>query len=113
MKRIGLALVMIIGMVMLSNVNNEIVGQDKKDTKKVDAKDPKKTDTKEAKKDSVGGIEIYKGKNGFRYRIVDGEGKTIVMPIANKAWDTREEVIKALDALKVTLEKAKPVDVKE
>lgn len=35
------------------------------------------------------------------------------MPIPNKSWETREEVIKALDALKETLNKAKPVDVKE
>jgi hypothetical protein len=35
------------------------------------------------------------------------------MPIPNKTLETREEVIKALDTLKETLNKAKPVDVKE
>lgn len=75
-----------------------------KDTKKIE---DKKKDT------AAGGIEIYKGKNGFRYRIVDSEGKTVAMPIPNKAWETRAEVIKALDALKETLNNSKPVDVKE
>lgn len=35
------------------------------------------------------------------------------MPIPNKTWETREEVVKAPDALKRTLNKAKPVEMKE
>ena len=109
MIRIVLALSMVVGLALMTSVGVEAQVKGK-----VDPKDTKKVDAKESKKEAgVGGIEIYKGKNGFRYRVVDAEGKTIVMPIPNKSWETREEVLKALEGLKETLNKAKPVDVKE
>ena len=61
----------------------------------------------------VGDVEIFKGKSGFRWRVVDSDGKTIAMPPASTAWDKKEDVIKALDELKQTLNKAVPKDVKE
>jgi hypothetical protein len=96
MKRLLLALALLAGVTLAS-------------TKIVDAqvkKDPKKDA-------AVGAIEIYKTKAGMRYRIVDAEGRTIAMPPPAKHWDTREDVVKALDELKQTLNKAKPMDVKE
>lgn len=71
----------------------------------------------QTKKDAVpaklGEVEIFKGKAGFRWRVVDTDGKTIAMPPASKAWETKEEVGKALDELKETLNKVKPKEVKE
>ncbi|MCE9533980.1 MAG: hypothetical protein K8T89_23090 [Planctomycetes bacterium] len=100
MRRALLSLALMTGMLGFTTMGVE--AQQKKDTPKTEKKEEK-----------AGGIEIYKGKNGFRYRIIDAEGKTVAMPLANKAWETKEEVLKALDELKATLNKAKPVDAKD
>jgi hypothetical protein len=96
MKRLLLALALLAGVTLAST--RVVDAQAKKDTKK-DA--------------AIGAIEIYKAKAGMRYRIVDADGKTIAMPPPAKHWDTREDVVKAIDELKQTLNKAKPMDVKE
>jgi hypothetical protein len=66
-----------------------------------------------AKKAPSGGIEIVKSKEGFRYRIVDAEGKPVAMPTAKRYWETRAEVIAEIESLKQTLNNATPRDVKE
>jgi peptidoglycan hydrolase CwlO-like protein len=81
-------------------------------TTSIEAQTKKDSPTKPAPA-KLGEVEIYKGKAGMRWRIVDSEGKTIAMPPASKTWDTKEEVLKSLEELKETLNKAKPVDVKE
>ena len=81
-------------------------GQVKKDVKK-DAKkgEPKKGEAK-GKEMPVGSIEIYKAKDGYRFRIKDGEGKS--MAIASKGYAEKEDVVKLLDAIKATMNPAKP-----
>lgn len=108
MFRAVLTVSMIFGVAMLCEVGADAQTKTKdKDTA------TKKVEEKKKDAAAAGGIEIYKGKNGFRYRIVDADGKTVAMPIPNAAWDTKEGVLKAIDALKETLSKAKPVEVKE
>jgi uncharacterized protein YegP (UPF0339 family) len=79
------------------------------------AQDTKKAaqDKKKADKGKVGTVEIYKGKNGFRYRVKNADGKTIAMPLPQAAWETKKECEEAIDDLKETLTKGKVVDVKE
>ena len=101
MIRAFLALAMFAGVVGLASMNIE--AQTKKDAppaKKVEAA-------------KLGAVEIYKGKAGMRYRIVDAEGKTIAMPPPAKHWETKDDVIKAIDEVKDTLNKVKPTEVKE
>ena len=95
-----LALVLALG-VLASNGISPADAQDKAKTKKT-------KDTKAAK-DAAGTIEIYKGKDGFRFRIKDGEGKSLA--ISTRARETRAEVVDDLDTIKTTLGKAKPMDV--
>ena len=84
---------------------------DKKDDKKAD--DKKKDDKKADKKEAPGSVEITKAKGGgFRYRIKGPDGKVVAMPLPQASWETKEDVIKALDDLKEIL-KTKPVDAKE
>jgi uncharacterized protein YegP (UPF0339 family) len=87
--------------------------QDKKDLKKDAKKDAKKGDKKDAKDKEMGpgSIEIYKAKDGYRFRIKDAEGKS--MAIASKGYAEKEDVAKVLDAIKATLNQAKPVDAKD
>ena len=71
------------------------------------------SDTLDAQaKKTYGAVEISKGKEGMRWRVVGSEGKTIAMPLPNTHWDTKEEVLKAIDELKEVL-KAKPIEVKD
>lgn len=107
MRRLLLASALIIGMFALIQADTSALGQAKKEP----PKDTKKVETKEEPK--VGGIEIYKGKSGFRYRILDANGKTVAMPLPQMSWETKEEVAKALEALKETLNKATPKESKE
>jgi uncharacterized protein YegP (UPF0339 family) len=81
------------------------------DKGKAAQKDTKKKDDKKA--DKAGTVEIYKGKNGYRYRVKNADGKTIAMPLPQMAWETKKECEAAIDDLKATLEKGKVVDVKE
>jgi uncharacterized protein YegP (UPF0339 family) len=109
MKRAYLALALVAG--IAGAVTLGASAQPKDSAKKADTK---KVETKKVEtKSGVGAIEIYKAKAGYRYRVVDAEGKTIGMPTSNKHWETREEVVKAIEVLRETLNKAKPMDVKD
>jgi hypothetical protein len=48
-----------------------------------------------------------------RFRLVDGYGKTIAMPPANKHWEKRDDAIKAIADVQANLDAAKPTDVRE
>lgn len=76
----------------------------KKDEKKDEKKEPPK---KEAK---LGTFEVYKAKDGFRFRIKNAEEKTIA--ISTRAHETKEEVIADLDLIKDILTKTKVVEAK-
>jgi uncharacterized protein YegP (UPF0339 family) len=79
------------------------------------AQDTKKAtqDKKKADKDKVGSVEIYKGKNGFRYRVKNADGKVIAMPIPQMSWETKKECEEGINDLKEILAKGKVVDVKD
>jgi hypothetical protein len=97
----------VIGLVVLS-LSLAVVGGSVMSTS-ADAQDKAKA---KAKKDAaVGTIEIYKAKDGFRYRIKDTDGKVIAMP--PRARENKEDVVKDLEEIKATLEKVKPADVKD
>jgi len=78
-------------------------------TTPADAQD--KTKAKAKKEAAVGTVEIYKAKDGFRYRIKDPDGKVIAMP--PRARESKEDVAKDLEEIKATLEKVKPSEVKD
>jgi len=65
-------------------------------------------------KSELGSIEVFKNKAGeYRYRVKDGDGKTIAIPLANMSWEKKADALKAIDQLKSILNTAKPVDVKD
>ena len=105
MFRISLAMALFAGVAMMTGMSVDAQVKDKVDMK---------VDSKGVKKDTQAGeIEIVHNKKGYRYRVVNAEGKTIAMPPASKHWETKEDVHKAIAALKATLEKGKTVDVKD
>lgn len=91
--------------------------QDKKkdDKKPAEAKkDDKKPEPKKAEEKKEAGIHIYKNDNGkWRYRIVNAEGKTVVMPVPLASWETKADCEKAIADLKALLNTAKPTEVKD
>lgn len=69
--------------------------KEKKDTKKADAID----------EETVGTVEVYKAKDGWRYRVKNSAGKSIAIPVVG--YETPEDAQKILDLVKNTLSKAK------
>jgi uncharacterized protein YegP (UPF0339 family) len=71
-----------------------------------------KKGAKAEKAAKAGTIEIYEAKDGgFRYRIKDVDDHVIAMPA--RSFDKKEDVYKALDVIKATLNTVKPTEVKE
>lgn len=70
---------------------------------------------KPTKKDAPSGvIEIYKNKNAvYRFRVKNSDGKTIVMPLPQAAWNKKEDVLKAIEDLKTILNTAAVEEVKD
>jgi hypothetical protein len=62
---------------------------------------------------SLGSVEVYKGKKGFRYRVKNSENHTIAMPLPQMHWDTKADCLKAIDEVRTILVKTKPVDAKD
>jgi len=75
----------------------------------IEAQDKSKTKGKE--KDKVGTVEIYKAKDGYRFRIKNPDGKTIAIP--TRGHESKDDVVKDLDEIKATLNKVKPTDVND
>jgi uncharacterized protein YegP (UPF0339 family) len=71
-----------------------------------------KTDTKAKAAPKVGTVEVYKGKDGYRFRIKDAEGKVLAIS-SGRGAETKEAVHDKLEAVKETLNKVKITDVKE
>jgi hypothetical protein len=97
----------VIGLVVLT-VSLAVVGGAVVSTP-VDAQDKAKAKKKDPA--AVGTIEVYKAKDGFRYRVKDKDGKVVAMP--PRARETAAEVNKDLEEIKTILDKAKPVEVKD
>jgi uncharacterized protein YegP (UPF0339 family) len=79
------------------------MAQEKKEKKPADTK---KADDKEEK---IGKVEIYEVKDGFRFRILGADGKSIGM--ASRSYKTKDDCSKAYDELKAIVAKVKPVEV--
>jgi uncharacterized protein YegP (UPF0339 family) len=80
-------------------------------TTPADAQD--KTKAKAKKEAAVGTVEVYKAKDGYRYRIKNAEGKVVAMPPPSRHYDNKEDAVKELEEIKATLEKVKPTEVKD
>jgi uncharacterized protein YegP (UPF0339 family) len=72
-----------------------------------------KSKTKAKKEEKTGTVEIYKAKDGYRFRIKDAEGKVIAMPPPSRVRENKDDVAKDLEEIKATLNKVKPTDVND
>lgn len=69
---------------------------------------------KQKEKDAAGkeAVEVFKDKAGdFRWHVTDADGKVVAM--TTKGYATKDECLKALAAVKATLNKAKVTEKKE
>jgi uncharacterized protein YegP (UPF0339 family) len=104
-KTIGL-IALVFGLTVVMATNAPQIDAQEKGAKQ------KKTDEKKAAPAAkVGTIEIYKAKDGYRFRIKDTDGKTIAMP--PRGQENKEDVLKDLDEIKETLAKVKPTEIKD
>ena len=71
--------------------------------------DKKDKDKKAA--EEVGTVEVFKAKDGWRYRVKNAEGKALVGSYVGH--EKKEDCLKELDTLKATLSKAKVTEIKE
>ena len=65
---------------------------------------------KDKKAADIGTIEVYKGKDGWRFKIVNAEGKGIAGGYVGH--EKKEDALKEVEFLKATLAKGK-VEVKD
>ena len=64
-----------------------------------------------AKPDKVGTIEYYKNDKGkWRFIIKDENDKSIVMPLAQISYESKDETLKAIEQLKKILTEVKPTE---
>jgi uncharacterized protein YegP (UPF0339 family) len=70
----------------------------------------KKDDKKDVKKEEkLGTVEVYQAKDGWRFKVLNAEGKTIAM--ATTGHDKKDECLAVLDLVKATLAKVKVTEV--
>jgi hypothetical protein len=74
------------------------------------AQDKDKGKTKAAPEE-IGVTEVYKAKDGWRFRIKNHEGKSVA--IGTVGQDTKEEAVKIVEFVKTTLVKGKVEVLKE
>ena len=62
----------------------------------------------------MGTIEIKKNveKGTWRYTVKNAEGKTIALPLSRLNWESKEECLKAVEELKMILNKGKITELK-
>ncbi|MFM8272089.1 MAG: hypothetical protein ACKODX_07100 [Gemmata sp.] len=63
------------------------------------------------KKEEVGTVEVYKAKDGWRFRVKNAEGKSVA--IGTVGYEKKEEAMKELEFLKATFAKGKVVEIKD
>jgi uncharacterized protein YegP (UPF0339 family) len=73
-------------------------------------KDKDKKDVKPAVEES-GSTEVYMGKDGWRFRIKNPEGKTLAVGVI--AFDKKEDCLKAVDVVKTAMSKGKVIEIKD
>lgn len=64
----------------------------------------------EKKGAKAGTVEVWEAKDGYRFKIVDPDGKTVAM--SAKAYDKADDAKKALEFVKHTLNTVKVTEVK-
>ena len=69
------------------------------------AQEKKKANKAVGADDDVGTVEVYKAKDGWRYRVKNAQGKLIAHP--GVGYESPEDVTKILNQVKATLNKAK------
>jgi uncharacterized protein YegP (UPF0339 family) len=69
------------------------------------AQEKKKATKASGKDDDVGTVEVYKAKDGWRYRVKNTQGKVIALPAVG--YESQEDATKILNQVKATLNKAK------
>ena len=67
-------------------------------------------DKGKSKAEKVGTVEVWEAKDGYRFKVVDPDGKTVAM--SAKAYDKADDAKKALEFVKHTLNTAKVTEVK-
>ena len=78
-------------------------------TKKDEKKEAKKDEKKDDKPAEAGAIEVYQGKDGWRFRVTGADGKSIA--IGMQGYAKKDECLAAVEALKATMAKAKVTEV--
>ncbi|MFO0823850.1 MAG: hypothetical protein U0792_12170 [Gemmataceae bacterium] len=71
----------------------------------------KKDDKADPKAEEAGTVEVYKAKDGWRFRIKGAGGKSLA--IGTVGFEKKEDALKTLDAIKATLAKGKVIEMKE
>jgi hypothetical protein len=78
------------------------------------AQDKKGTTTGQAKKDEKkevkGKVEYYEAGDGWRYKVLNAEGKTIMM--SAKGLPAKEDALKMLEEVKTIMTNVKPTEGK-
>ncbi len=106
MGKLFRAIVLVAGIGALISAGGLVTVAPAQDKKDKDTKKDKK-DTK-ATKEEIGVTEVYKAKDGWRFRIKNAEGKSVA--IGTVGQDTKEEALQIVEFVKTTLAKGK-VDV--
>ncbi len=70
---------------------------------------PKATDS--AKAESLGTVEIYQAKDGYRFRVKGIDGKVLAQPA--KGYKTKDDCQKSLDTIRAILNSGKVSEVKK
>ncbi len=63
------------------------------------------------KKEEVGTVEVYKAKDGWRFRVKNAEGKSVA--VGMQGYEKKDEALKEVESLKTTLAKGKVVEIKD
>jgi uncharacterized protein YegP (UPF0339 family) len=64
---------------------------------------------KEKKAEKIGTIEVYKGKDGYRFRVKGTDGKNVIQ--SSKGYQKKDDALKALEFVKETLAKGKVTEI--
>lgn len=113
MRKFVRSLTLLSGLAVLAATTGTMA-QDKKADPKKPADTKKAEPAKKPEAAGPGTIEVYKNDKGrWRYKILNGEGKTIAMPLPQLNWETKADAEKAIAELKTILTTVKPTEVKE
>jgi uncharacterized protein YegP (UPF0339 family) len=61
--------------------------------------------------EETGSTEVYMGKDGWRFRVKNAEGKSVA--VGTISFEKKEECLKAVEVVKTALVKGKVVELKE